>query len=64
MKTKKNYEIGDVVLLNSMWDNAYGIVMNVSFSDLHDPYPPVYKVAIQGKEEGWLTEDAIVRKIE
>ena len=57
------YDIGDVVQLNSMWDNRYGIIVEVDKKE--DEYPSLYRIIIQGNiKPGWMSEFVIVRKVE
>jgi hypothetical protein len=57
------YNIGDVVQMNSMWDNRYGIIVEVDKKE--DEYPAVYRILVQGKAmPGWMSEFVIVRKID
>lgn len=57
------YNIGDVVEMNSMWDNRYGIIINID--DLGDGFPPLYRIVIQGHTNpAWLDRRAILRKVE
>ena len=61
------YNIGDVVEMNSMWDNRYGIIIDidVSIDDPGDDFPPVYRIVIQGRTNpAWLDREAIVRKVD
>ena len=59
------YIIGDIVQLNSMWDNLYGVIIDVDYDADNDMKYPVYRVLIQtNTNPGWLSEAAIVRKIE
>ena len=57
---KHEYNIGDVVQLNSMWDNRYGIIINID-----DPGDePVYRIVIQGHTNpAWLDREAILGKV-
>jgi len=56
------YNIGDVVEMNSMWDNRYGIIIHI---DDREEYPPVYRIIIQGHTNpAWLDRGAILRKVE
>jgi hypothetical protein len=57
------YNIGDVVELNSMWDNKYGIIIEVDKKE--DGYRSLYRIIIQGKAmPGWMSEFVIKRKVE
>lgn len=57
------YKVGDVVQMNSMWDNRYGIIIEVDKKE--DEYPAVYRILVQGKDmPGWMSEFVIVRKVE
>jgi hypothetical protein len=56
------YKIGDVVQMNSMWDNRYGIIIDI---DKKDDYPAVYRIHVQGNNRpGWMSELVIVRKVD
>jgi hypothetical protein len=57
------YNIGDVVQLNSMWDNRYGIIIHIN--DTETGYPSSYRIIIQGNSNpAWMAEFVIVRKID
>ena len=59
------YNIGDVVQMNSMWDNRYGVIINVDYDADNDMKYPVYRILIQTNPvPKWLSEVTIVRKIE
>jgi hypothetical protein len=61
------YNIGDVVELNSMWENQYALILKVDATDPPESILcfPVYLVRIQGNDySGWISETAIVRKVE
>jgi hypothetical protein len=62
------YNTGDVVQLNSMWDNKYALILKADSDDCSPEsilYFPVYLVRIQGDDYcGWISETTIVRKIE
>jgi hypothetical protein len=59
---KHEYNIGDVVQMNSMWDNRYGIIINID--DPGDDFPPVYRIIIQGRTNpAWLDREAILGKV-
>jgi hypothetical protein len=57
------YNVGDVVQLISMWDNRYGIIVEVDKKENVDL--AVYRILVQGKlGPGWMSEFVIVRKVE
>lgn len=57
------YKIGDVVQMNSTWDNRYGIIINTD--DDREDYPPVYRIIIQAIPNAlWLDNGAILGKVE
>jgi len=57
------YNIGDVVQMNSMWDNRYGVIFEVD--DKEEYYPPLYRILIQGNTNpAWLDDKSILRKID
>ena len=59
------YNIGDVVQLTHVWDNLYGIIINVDYDADNDMKYPVYRILIQTNPvPKWLSEVTIVRKIE
>jgi hypothetical protein len=57
------YNIGDVVELNSMWDNRYGIIVELDKKE--NEYPSLYRIIIQGYAiASWMSEFVIVRKVD
>jgi hypothetical protein len=57
------YKIGDVVQLISMWDNRYGIIVEVDKKENVDL--AAYRILVQSKPiPCWLSEFVIVRKVE
>ena len=57
------YKIGDVVQLNSMWDNRYGIIVELDKKE--NEYPAVYRILVQSNPiPGWMSEFVIVRKVD
>ena len=59
------YNTGDVVQLDHMWDNLYGVIIDVDYDSDNDMKYPVYRILIQtNPNPGWLSEAAIVRKVE
>lgn len=58
------YNIGDIVQMNSTWDNRYGIIIAVDDDRENDMKYPVYRIIIQGHPSaGWLSEAAIYKSI-
>jgi hypothetical protein len=59
------YKIGDVVQLTHVWDNLYGVIIDVDYDADNDMKYPVYRILIQtNPNPGWLSESVIVRKVE
>lgn len=59
---KHEYNIGDVVQMNSMWDNRYGIIVEVDKKENVDL--AAYRILVQSKPiPCWLSEFVIVRKV-
>lgn len=59
------YIVGDVVQLNNIWDNFYGIIVGVDYDADNDMKYPVYRIIVQGDPDPkWLSEAIIVRKID
>jgi len=57
------YKIGDVVQMSPMWDNRYGIIIDIN--DTGTGYPPSYRIIVQGNTNpAWMAEFVIVRKID
>ena len=60
---KHEYNIGDVVQLNSMWDNRYGIIVEVDKKENVDL--AAYRILVQSNPiPGWMSEFVILRKVE
>lgn len=59
------YIVGDVVQLNTIWDNLYGIIVDVDYAADNDMKYPVYRILIQTHSvPSWLSEAVIIRRIE
>ena len=59
------YNIGDVVQMSPIWDNRYGIIINIKDKDTGTGYPSSYRIIIQGNSNpAWMTELVIVRKVD
>lgn len=59
------YNIGDIVQMNSIWDNKYGVIVELDYDADNDMKYPVYRIVVQGNSAPlWLSEATIVRKIE
>ncbi len=59
------YNIGDVVQMNSIWDNKYGVIVELDYDADNDMKYPVYRIVVQGNPAPlWLSEATIIRKIE
>lgn len=57
------YQVGDLVQLTSIWNNHYGLILEVSCDDIYNQYD-AYLVLIQGDgKPGWLSVSSILRKI-
>ena len=58
------YEVGDIVQLNSAWNNLCAIVVESSKEHDGEMAFPLYRLVIQTHQAPvWLSEAAIVRKI-